>query len=89
MRPVWRRALSLRRRTPSLTGWPLGLESLGAFDWFAWQIVWVAGLAVGLNESAVRSAFAGPEGRHRVALLAGVAIGTLEGLELAESLRHR
>jgi len=59
----------------SLTGWPMGFESLGAFDWFAWQIVWVAGLAVGLNSAAVQSALAGPEGRRRrVALLAGAAM---------------
>lgn len=35
------------------TGWPFPLESLGAFDWFAWQAVWIAGLALGNSQDKV------------------------------------
>lgn len=29
------------------TGWPLPIEALGAFDWFAWQLLWIVGLWFG------------------------------------------
>lgn len=54
----------------SLVGWPLPLESLGAFDWLAWQIVWIAGLATGLNASVLADRFA-RMGNDRLPLLIG------------------
>lgn len=36
------------------TAWPFPLESLGAFDWFAWQAVWIAGLALGNRQEEAR-----------------------------------
>jgi hypothetical protein len=56
-----------------LTGWPLPLESLGAFDWLAWQVVWVAGLAAGLHHSRLTTWLSG-NGCHRLPLFVGAVV---------------
>ncbi|MGH8150300.1 MAG: OpgC domain-containing protein [Steroidobacteraceae bacterium] len=39
-------------RISSAVGFPLPLEALGAFDWLAWQLVWIAGLWLGARTAA-------------------------------------
>jgi hypothetical protein len=35
-----------------LTNWPLPIEALGAFDWSAWQFLWILGLWLGARSSS-------------------------------------
>ncbi len=51
------------------SGWPLPIESLGAFDWFAWQLLWIAGLWAGARWAEPASVGAGtPHRRHALTM---------------------
>jgi hypothetical protein len=53
-------------------GLRLPIDALGAFDWLAWQLVWVAGLWLGSRQ--LRQSAARPKGFRDKALLATAAV---------------
>jgi len=61
-------------KVSAAVGMPLPLEAFGAFDWFAWQLVWIAGLWLGSRHA--RRPTGAPARRHTVRLIfAGMAAG--------------
>lgn len=42
----------LFEKVSAAVGFPLPLDALGAFDWLAWQLVWIAGLWLGARRAA-------------------------------------
>jgi hypothetical protein len=59
----------------ALAGLTVPIDAFGAFDWFAWQLVWVAGLWFGTRDVRRRYA-AGVAPVRRLPLLLTVAVAT-------------
>lgn len=66
----------LYNQVSAAVGMPLPLEAFGAFDWFGWQLVWIAGLWFG-SRQASRPAGAAARRPVQLAVAAAAAAGFL------------
>ncbi|HVW67374.1 MAG TPA: OpgC domain-containing protein [Steroidobacteraceae bacterium] len=56
-------------------GWPVPPEALGAFDWLAWQLLWVMGLCCGANPGKVTPSLpAVPSSRYIIGVALAAAV---------------
>jgi len=60
----------------TLAGLAVPIDAFGAFDWFAWQLVWVAGVWFGVRTVRRRSSAGVAPARRRLPLLLGAAAAT-------------
>ncbi len=63
----------LYNKVSAVVGLPLPLEAFGAFDWFGWQLVWIAGIWLGAR-SVRRASAPRPRLRARLPALVTAAV---------------
>ncbi len=67
----------LYNKVSAAIGMPLPLEAFGAFDWFGWQLVWIAGLWFGSRHARRRPAGAPARRTVQLVVAAAAAAGFL------------